>query len=175
MADTQNRDHQVLVKSMAMTQSLYQRLWRRWSCRDGVPLGVGGAVSGQARGSLLGLEPLSPSPGTLGCSPLHPGRWPQPRREEPGTLPRLWEPGASCPALTVWAQALGLYASSGHSTLCKGWAEPGTGPPQTPGPGPPHPTAFSGWGWPLGSAEALPWGCGPAPQQGAGVSCGASQ
>lgn len=173
--DRQNGDHQVLVKSMAMTQSLYQRLWRRLELQRW-------CAPGSWRGSFRsGQRPIAGARATVPFSrnsqlfSLHPGRWPQPRREGPGTLPRLWEPGAFCPVLALWAQALGLCVFSGHSTLCKGWAEPGTGPPQTPGPGPPHPTVFSGWSWPLGSAEVLPWGCGPAPQQGAGASCGASQ
>lgn len=57
-----------------------------WSCGGDEPLGASGAVPGQTRGPLLELEPLPPAPpGALSCSPLHLGRWPQPRREEPGT------------------------------------------------------------------------------------------
>lgn len=175
MVDRQSGDHQVLVKHKATTVS--------------PPKTVGLATAAQVGHCHLkpGHGPIPGAPATAcpsSCRNLSAGLfsephhlWPQPGRAEPGRGPGPRDWGAFCPALATKAQAHGpvLCAPSSRSAPCQGWAGPGPGPPRTAGPGSPHPTVCLRRGWHPGSATARRWGPGHTPQQGAGVSCEASQ
>lgn len=154
--------------------SLRRRLWgwpqlHRW----------GTAIPSQATGPFLGLQP-PPAPlpaGTsrLGCSPSHTTCGLSPEGQ---SLAEDQGHGAGELSVQCWPCRLrptGLCAPSSRSAPCQGWAGPGPGPPRTPGPGSPHPTVCLRRGWHPGSATARRWGPGHTPQQGAGVSCEASQ
>lgn len=102
------------------------------------PSGVSGVVPGPAIGPLLKLEPLPPSPTKTstqagGLSPER-GAWHTPKAV--GAKSRL---SSGC----AGSGPPGLRAPR-NPAPCKGRAVPGAGALQTPGPGPPRPTAFSG-------------------------------
>lgn len=152
-----------LGQSVPMAQSLCQCAWGRLE-------------------QLQGHGPLPPSPPrTCGCSPLHPSRqaqgrgaWHTPSAQGTGAW-HVQGCGSPWSHLLSWLCGLGLEVRSSGTLGLWFPRTPVLQRPQTPSPGPPHPTVSSEWGWPLGSTKALWWGHGHAPWQGAGGSCRASQ